>query len=548
MTRAAGYVRVSTSRQAEEGLSLEAQEKRVRDYIEAQGWELDAIYVERGVSGKRDDRPELRRLMGSLEAIDRLVIPKLDRLGRSTKHLHETFEALSAAGVELVSLADQIDTSTPAGRLMRNMMVSLAEFESDNIGERVRSVTASRVEQGKHHGRAPYGYESRDGELLPKEPEASVVRRIFEEFVGGRSQRAIQRALNSEGIRSKAGRDWTQGTISKLLANSTYRGAVELSGTEYPGTHEPLVSIQTWQRAAKTREAMARTTGKGRGRPSRGSHLFTRSLELRCGHCGNKMIPRSDSDKYLCFGREKHGIDYCPMTPVPRNEVDRAVFDYFQTVGLDLEAMREQLRAAAASKSCEVEVLLRDAERAEREVADAITRAKRDYGRGALDAETYTELVVGYKSEHTASEANVKQLQGRAEQIRAAERTAGDGEAEVMARLAQVRAAVSGEVRSASDLEAVRAALARMFEEFTIARPAADTLDALSDVERSLVEQQEREFPRDDVPTLAVGQWELIPLPRDEVVAGIEDETWEPILRREALAFSANNDAVSLHR
>ena len=127
-------VRVSTARQAEEGLSLEAQERRVREYVEREGWELTGLYVERGVSGRRAARPELDKLLADLDGIDRLVIPKLDRLGRSNRHLHDLFEALQAANVELVSLADNIDTSTSAGRLMRNMLANLAEFESTRSG------------------------------------------------------------------------------------------------------------------------------------------------------------------------------------------------------------------------------------------------------------------------------------------------------------------------------------------------------------------------------------------------------------------------------
>ena len=107
--RAAGYVRVSTIKQADEGFSLAEQERKVRERIASEGWSLTNIFVERGVSGKKDDRAELAALMAGLDDVDVLVIPSLDRLGRSNAHLQQTFEALTAADVTLVSLREHLD-------------------------------------------------------------------------------------------------------------------------------------------------------------------------------------------------------------------------------------------------------------------------------------------------------------------------------------------------------------------------------------------------------------------------------------------------------
>jgi DNA invertase Pin-like site-specific DNA recombinase len=117
--RAAGYIRVSTERQATEGLSLGEQERRIRAYAEAHGWELVEVFADRGISGRRDDRPALKRLLAELHRIDRLIIPKLDRLGRSNRHLLDVFDQLEAADVQLVSVSEAIDTSTPIGKLLR---------------------------------------------------------------------------------------------------------------------------------------------------------------------------------------------------------------------------------------------------------------------------------------------------------------------------------------------------------------------------------------------------------------------------------------------
>jgi DNA invertase Pin-like site-specific DNA recombinase len=125
--RAASYQRVSTALQATEGLSLAEQERRLAEYVEGQGWQHVGTYTDAGISGKREDRPQLQRLLADLDSIDRLVIVKLDRIGRSARHLLELFDRLESAGVELVSLNDNIDTSTATGRMLPKLLAVLAE-------------------------------------------------------------------------------------------------------------------------------------------------------------------------------------------------------------------------------------------------------------------------------------------------------------------------------------------------------------------------------------------------------------------------------------
>lgn len=549
--RAAAYVRVSTAKQADEGLSLEAQEKRVREYVESHGWTLTEVYVERGVSGRRDDRPELARLLTSLGSIDRLVIPKLDRLGRSNRHLHEIADRLQAAEVDLVAVDGSINTSTANGRLMFGMFATLAQFESDNIGERVRAVTTDRVASGKHHGRPPFGYTSENGELRSVEPAASVVRRIFEDTVAGQSQRSIARALNAEGVGTRTGGKWVQGTVSKILSNATYRGAVEVNGQEYEGTQEALIDMETWEKVAKLRAATARTTGKGRGRPSSGSHLFTSGLRLECAHCDDALIPRTNRDKrsgktyetYECFGRHKNGTDSCPMTPVPRTAVDGAVFDYFESVALDLEAMREQLREAAGTKAREVAELLAQAERDERHAADAVVRVRRDYTSGEINAAEWRELSSDLKADHEAALAKRDRLRTRAAEVEKASSVARVTEGEAVRRLAEIKSAVAGEVNAAADVDAVRAALKRLFEVFRVARPVAADVGPMTLLEAEQDRAASLSLAQHGVEVFEAGKWTVSPWALPEVVEGV-DETWRPILRREPLALSANIDAV----
>jgi DNA invertase Pin-like site-specific DNA recombinase len=148
------YARVST---ADKGQDPEMQLRELREYCERRGWTISAEYVDIGVSGAKDSRPQLNRLMADAKQrrFDALLVWKLDRFGRSLKHLVSALGEFEALGVAFVSLRDAFDLSTPAGRLMFNMVASFAEFERDLIRERVKAGIANRRAKGFHVGRKP---------------------------------------------------------------------------------------------------------------------------------------------------------------------------------------------------------------------------------------------------------------------------------------------------------------------------------------------------------------------------------------------------------
>lgn len=147
--RAAVYARVSTVDQEPEN-----QLRELRRYVAARGWSA-AEYVDRGVSGTKDRRPALDQLIADAKRrrIDVLVCWRLDRLGRSLKHLIALLDELASLGVAFVSLAEGIDATTPAGKLQMHILGAIAEFERSRIVERVRSGMARAKSQGRRLGR-----------------------------------------------------------------------------------------------------------------------------------------------------------------------------------------------------------------------------------------------------------------------------------------------------------------------------------------------------------------------------------------------------------
>jgi DNA invertase Pin-like site-specific DNA recombinase len=148
--RIAIYCRVSTKDQ-----HCELQLRELREYAERRGWKIAGEYIDRGVSGSKDSRPQLNRLMSHTHQrqFDALVVWKIDRFGRSLKHLVTALADLAAYGVAFVSLRDNLDLSTPSGRLMFHVIGAMAEFERELIRERVRAGLANAKAKGVTLGR-----------------------------------------------------------------------------------------------------------------------------------------------------------------------------------------------------------------------------------------------------------------------------------------------------------------------------------------------------------------------------------------------------------
>jgi DNA invertase Pin-like site-specific DNA recombinase len=149
--RVALYSRVSTNH----GQDPELQLRELREYAASRGWTITGEYIDLGVSGAKSSRPALNRLMTDAHRrrLDRILVWKLDRFGRSLRHLVNAIADLEALGVAFVSLRDNLDLSTPSGRLMFQIIGAMAEFERSLIQERVKAGLRNARAKGKRLGR-----------------------------------------------------------------------------------------------------------------------------------------------------------------------------------------------------------------------------------------------------------------------------------------------------------------------------------------------------------------------------------------------------------
>lgn len=216
------YSRVSTERQAAEGVSLEAQSARCRAWCEALGYQLAGEFTDAGISGKRMDNRA--GLLAALDAVKRcsgvLVVYSLSRLGRSTRDVITISEQLAVAGADLVSLTEQISTDSAAGRMVFRLLASLAEFERDQVSERTCAALAHKRSTGyKLGGEVPFGYTvAGDGKLHAHPAEQEALGLIRSLRGKGYTLRAICTELHRKGIRTKKGGcTWHPYTVAAIL-------------------------------------------------------------------------------------------------------------------------------------------------------------------------------------------------------------------------------------------------------------------------------------------------------------------------------------------
>jgi len=170
--KAVGYVRVSTEEQAREGLSLDAQEEKIKAYCTAKGWRLVRIYRDEGFSGKDLNRPGLQAMLRDLKSdgIRAVVVAKLDRLTRSVRDLGYLIDDLFD-GVALASVEESLDTTTAGGRFVLHILGAVAQWERETISERTRNTLRFKRQRGEWVGRVPYGFKIGPDGRLVEDPE-----------------------------------------------------------------------------------------------------------------------------------------------------------------------------------------------------------------------------------------------------------------------------------------------------------------------------------------------------------------------------------------
>ncbi len=323
MNRAALYARVSTEEQTE-GYSIDAQRRAFHTLLENRGWTLYQEYIEEGKSAHTDiigKRPVFKQAMDDALAgnYDVLVVHRIDRFARKLRITLECFDKLGKAGVGFVSIQNDMDYSTPAGKFMLAMQGGLAELYSDNLSEATKMGWEERKAQGLYCGLLPFGaMKGEDGVPVPQPDNYPGLVNVFELAAQGKSDREVARALNTEGYRTAGNmgnRPFSKDTVAGMLQNRFYRGELPGgNGSWIKAKHEPFVSEDLFNMAQQQRE---RRRHSRNGSIKSKATTYSLSGMVWCDICKSKAgIHRGHNGKprAYCRGRSQGSVCNCKAT------------------------------------------------------------------------------------------------------------------------------------------------------------------------------------------------------------------------------------------
>lgn len=397
--RAAIYVRVSTEEQVD-GYSLSAQERAGHAYAEAHGWEITRVYRDEGRSARTDDlsrRPAFAEMLADAEAgrFDVLVCHKLDRFARNLRITLEMLERLERAGVGFVSIGENMDFSTPIGRVILATLAAFAQYYSDNLSTETRKGKAERKRQGLYNGVLPYGA-TVDGAGVPVRDErpwachldtraelthAGGLDLCYQLAGEGHSDRDIARRLTMQGYRTTGNRGqnpFTKDTVRAILRNRFYVGELpDGEGGTVPGRHAPLVDPERFAAVQRQRAVKGhRQSHQGQRSPWALSGLAI------CGVCGRRM--RGDGPYARCPSRIEGTSCGAPSARVDRL-VEQVGAGFAAFAALEGDQLARYERAVGRRAAVED----RSAEAGRAALARRLERARELYLDGDLDKAAY---------------------------------------------------------------------------------------------------------------------------------------------------------------
>ena len=216
--KAVGYIRVSTTKQVDEGVSLAVQELKIRQWASLNDADLLSVHHDDGVSGKTAARLGLQAALADARKTGAaLVVYSLSRLSRSTRDTLSIADELDKAGCDLVVLHERIDTTTPSGRMVFRMLAAINEFERDQVAERTKSAMAHIKAQGRRVGSIPHGYRLGDGNALVADAhEQEIVRLVRELRAGGWTLQSISDELAARGLFNREGRPFNPRSVRSM--------------------------------------------------------------------------------------------------------------------------------------------------------------------------------------------------------------------------------------------------------------------------------------------------------------------------------------------
>lgn len=390
-------------------------------YAEAKGWTVVTVYHLEGVSGKSVmGHAEAKRMLQDVKegAISGLVFSRLARLARNTQELLQFAAYFEEHEADLISLAESIDTSTPAGRLFYTLIAAMAAWEREEIAARVAASVPIRAKLGKRvSGAAPFGYAWIDGKLVPDEKEAPVRKLMYELFRQTKRVRTVAGMLNARGFRTRRGKKFTQTSVYRLILDPTAKGLRRANYSRSVGDGKKwvwkpqsewvelpipaIIDVALWDECT----AILKERRENRRPGPRPVHLFT---GVTFCTCGTKMYVPSNTPKWVCNGcRNK----------IATADLERVFIEQLRGFVFSADEVASHLDDVDATVKGKTE-LLAALERERAEVMNEAEQLYRLYLAGGVAVTGFRERNDPLERRKTEIAAEVPRLQGEIDFLR----------------------------------------------------------------------------------------------------------------------------------
>lgn len=374
------YIRVSTEMQVSEGYSLDAQRDRLLNYCKSQdNWEIYDWYIDEGESAKDLKRKDMQRLLldATKGLFDVVLVYKLDRLTRSVRDLHRLLDTFEKHSVKFRSATEVYDTTTAMGKLFITIVAALAEWERENLAERVRFGMEQLVSEGRWHGGpVPIGYDWDGSTMHVVDDEYTTLRELRRIYMSGDGFGSTSKKLNATGYTNR-GSPWTAQSVWYVLDNPLYAGKIRYGSKKKNGKYATrkkeervnviwsetgFPTIFTWEEYEEHTLRMRRRQFYGHSK----KREYWFSGVMKCARCGKTMVGRPYTNKradgtvpegivnYICGGRMMR--NGCNMPLLRQSVASSLIMEYIRRVapiskGELLEAAKEEEQHARDHRS-----------------------------------------------------------------------------------------------------------------------------------------------------------------------------------------------------
>lgn len=415
------YLRQSKDREGNE-LAIERQRAECLRLCRARGWTVADTIPENNKSASRAGRPGFGQVVEQLRSrkVDGVVVLRIDRLFRLNDELETLINLVEHHGGLVATVEGDIDLSTPSGRLVARVLVSVARAEMEVKSARHKSANKQRAEAGlPHSAKRPYGYERDQMTIRPA--EADVLRRMGDMVLAGHGFKRIAWWANENGHLTSGGRQWTGLAIRLILTKPRYGGIRLYDGVEYKGAWTPVFDRPTWDRL-QYELARRRTGKKGDGTPAVTKKYLLTAI-ARCGNCGMYLSGHQRRDerrngqkgpmmpRYVCRAQgdkqQQHGCGGIRRSAIPLDHmVKRAII-----FRLDTPELGELLRPDDEPGDEMTKLLEARADQQRRK-----SGLVKDYATGLLDASELAQAKLEAQTALDAIDAQIAEL-GRSSRV-----------------------------------------------------------------------------------------------------------------------------------